>query len=196
MTMRKHKQQSSQAATPTADEARPRARARRATRNAKAPSDRGHARARGARGYELPAALFTTGLLGTAGYLFRRSVLHALKSATAETVKAIRATSELAADARQQVRASSDQFLHGIGLDPRASLLRSVAGPAVGVACGFIAGAVLTYFFAPQLLAQIGIVGTAENDVKTTVDAPKTAKVTPSVIADGILDHGARHHQG
>ena len=136
--------------------------------------------------------MLATGLVGAAGYLFRRNLLHAMRNVTQETVKAVAATSNLADGARQQTKESADAFLHHIGLEQRTSLLGSLTGPVLGVAFGFIAGAA-TYFFAPRLLAQLGIGGAPENDLRSPENAQRTEK-RASGTADGILDHGTGDH--
>jgi hypothetical protein len=135
------------------------------------------------------AAVLATGLLGTAGYLFRRGLLQALGSATEDTMTAMRAMAEVAG---RQVKGSGEDVLHRIGLEHRPSFFRSVAGPALGVACGFIAGAVLTHFFAPAVLAQLGLGGTPANDVRDPGSPKQAAASGASRAADGILDHGSQ----
>jgi len=164
-------------------------------RVAASPANRGRGRGRNVAAYAVPAAgVIATGVVGAAGYFFRRSLLHALKSATHETMTAARATTDLAAGAREQAMESAQALLHHLGLQRRTSSLMSVAGPALGVACGFIAGGVLTYFFAPTLLGKLGIGADAENDIESPEDPEVPAKRSASPTADGSLDHVAMNH--
>ena len=162
---------------------KPRRRARPA-RVASTASDSGGGR--GAARYAGPAAaVLATGLLAAAGYVFKDRLgdiaAEVLKRATHEASKVAGATSDLASDARAQAGASLDRLLELAGLERRKPFL-SILGPAVGVACGFVAGALLTYFFAPRLLEHLGIHGAPENDVDGLHDAHADPK--PSVVAD------------
>lgn len=141
--------------------------------------------------YAVPAAaVLATGVLAAAGYAIKdrlgEMVADVLKKATHEASKAAGATSDLAGDARAHARASIDRLLELAGLEHRRPFL-SILGPAVGVACGFVAGAIVTYFFAPRLLEHLGIHGAPVNDVDGSREAHADPK--PSVAAD--LD-GAR----
>jgi hypothetical protein len=177
MTTRKQQTSKEASSTTTGRGKRPR-KGEVATR-VRATSDSDGSRAAA---YAVPAAVLATGLLGTAGYLFRRSLLQGLSTATKETVNAARATSDLAAGARQQAMESADVFLHRMGLKQRSSLLGSVVGPVLGAAGGFIVGAVLTYFLAP------------ENDVRASHNGQVTPKPSSSGTADGFLQHGVGEH--
>lgn len=143
------------------------------------------------------AAALVTGFAGVAGYVFRKSLLDALKAGTDETANAARALSALAAGARGQAGDSFERLLSGVGLERRRPLLLSMAGPALGAVCGFAAGAALTYLFGPQLLAQFGLGGPPGNDVQPIPPERVASASNAAPMADGSFTNGgstASHH--
>ncbi len=153
---------------------------RRAKGRAKTPTtERPRGRRVAASAYAAPgAALLATGVLAAAGYALREKlgavVTDALKVSAREAATVARATSGYADDARDHARAAVDRVLHAAGLEQRRPVA-AILAPAMGVACGLVAGAVLSYFFAPKLLELLGMGGTPGNDVDSAAadGAPK-----------------------
>jgi hypothetical protein len=133
-------------------------------------------------------ALLAIGSVVVAGVLLRGRLQALLASAvtgaTHEATHARRMTSDLADDAREQAHRSAERLLHAVGLE-RRSTSRSILVPATGAALGFIAGAVATYFLAPQLAELLGAKTSevAEADEDDSVPAAKPT-ITPG--SDGI----------
>jgi hypothetical protein len=117
-------------------------------------------------------------------------VAEALKRVTAEGSAAAGVTHNLTAAARDNAHAGLERLIRAAGLE-RQRPLRSILVPSLGVACGFVVGALLTHLFAPKLLARLGIQGAPMNDVGT----PRRERVEPqpdvTAGVDGVKANGA-----
>jgi hypothetical protein len=133
-----------------------------------------------------------SGILAAAAYVFKSKlgdmVAEVLKKATHEASSAAGATSDVVGEARAHARASLDHLLEIAGLERRKPFL-SILGPAIGVACGFVAGALVTYFFGPMVLEQFGIGGAPVNDVDDS-HGPRVDPGTGVAGVDGIHANG------
>lgn len=176
------------------------ARAGRAVRGAKrAVSEAvGHTR-RGSRGgFDFTnlvapgAAVLASGALAAAGYAFKEQIgdilVDVLKTATKQGTKAAVVTSKAMDAARDQAmdtvekvsdKVSLDSFLRYAGLQRRSSVM-SVVGPAIGVACGFLAGSALTYFFGPKLLEQLKDKNLPANDTDVKEEGTEDSETAQS----------------
>jgi hypothetical protein len=102
------------------------------------------------------AALASTAIAAI-GYVFRDQIgdtaNDTLRSATKSGRHAYNATREQAMHAVDAVanELSWDTLLRHAGLQ-RRSMVTAVVGPAIGVACGIVAGSALTFFYGPKLL--------------------------------------------
>ena len=171
----------------TSPRSRGRARAGRAT----SPSaGRVHAEPSGVASFAVPGvALLATSFVAAAGYMVRQRlgnlVTDALQVAVHEATRASRAGSEYADEAREGVRNAVERILHAAGLEHRRPVASALL-PVVGVACGFVAGAVLTYFYAPRILEQLGLDHAPANDAKATEPNPDPAPAR----TDGMRANG------
>jgi hypothetical protein len=113
-----------------------------------------------------------------------------LAGATHEASKAGRATAHLAGDAREQGLASLERVLELAGLERRSPLM-GILGPAVGAACGFVAGSLVTHFFGAKLLESIGYGTPANDDARRPLqgEVSNTASRTAETI-DGSGPNG------
>jgi hypothetical protein len=136
------------------------------------------ARGGGAAEYMAPGAIvLASGAIAAMGYVFKNQIggiiLDALKTAAKRGTKAAMAVEEKRDEAMDAVEKltdhlSVDSILRFAGLQ-RRSTIASIVGPAIGVGCGVIAGATLSYFFGPKILEQLKEVGAAAADaVKST----------------------------
>ena len=138
------------------------------------------------------AAFLTAGLLAGTGYVFKKGLGElldrALAGAAHQGSNVARATaalpSTIAADLREQGHASLSRILEVAGLERRSSL-RYFGGPAVGVVCGFAAGALVTHFFGAKILASLREGAAA----RVAGSAPSTTSATSS--ANGVDGAGA-----
>jgi hypothetical protein len=121
--------------------------------------------------------VLAAGILAATGVLLRERlgdlVGNVLKEAAHDATHARRVASGLAGDAREQAHVSVEKLLHAVGLQQR-STTRSIVGPAAGVALGFVAGAALTYLFAPQLVEKLAA-NRHEGDVAHDTSEPQDA---------------------
>jgi len=189
--------------TTTAAHAATPSRARKAPgsrRASNAPARKSAVRARGfdvAKYVGPGAALLTTGALATAGYVLREHLAdvlaNALKTTTSRGSKAVDAARDGVFDAVEKVAdsLSVDALLRRAGLQ-RTSTLGSIAGPAIGVACGFVAGAALTHLFGRQLLEQLMGASPSDSHDDPTDESP-SAKATPQAVMDGTPVSGDAH---
>jgi hypothetical protein len=126
----------------------------------------GGARRSVARGFDFPkyvtpgAAVLASGALAAVGYAFKDQIgemmAHALTASAKSGRKAVDVTRDRAMDAVETIseKVSLESLLRLAGLQKK-STLASILGPAIGVACGLVAGSALTYFFGPKLLEQL-----------------------------------------
>jgi hypothetical protein len=151
------------------------------------------------RGFEFPkyaapgAAVLASGALAAVGYAFKDQISEMLVQALAASAKggrkAVDATRDTAMDAVDMVseRVSLDALLRFAGLQKK-STITSILGPAIGVACGVVAGSALTYFFGPKLLEQFKEESSAMSS--SSDEPPAAATETP---ADGVRANGGLH---
>jgi hypothetical protein len=121
---------------------------------------------RAGRGFDFPkyatpgAAVLASSALAALGYAFKDQIgemmAQALGASTKSGRKAVDITRDRAMDAVEMVseKVSLESLLRFAGLQKK-STLASILGPAIGVACGVVAGSALTYFFGPKLLEQL-----------------------------------------
>jgi hypothetical protein len=129
------------------------------------------------------AAVLASGAVAALGYVFKDQigdiVVEALKGVSARSMKITKAagkgfdvTRDEAMDAveRMSDQMSMKSLLRHAGLQ-RKSVVGAILGPAIGVACGIVAGSALTYFFGPKLLEQLGDKGASANPSMSTHDS-------------------------
>jgi hypothetical protein len=139
------------------------------------------------------AAVLASGAMAALGYVFKEQlgdvIVEALKATTkgggkavAVTSKAFDATRDEAMDAVERLseKVSLESLLRYAGLQ-RKSTITSILGPAIGVACGIVAGSALTYFFGPKLLEQLNDKGISS--AAATMDHQSEPEPAPSVTS-------------
>lgn len=174
MATRKTTASKATSAMPTIQKATKSRRGKKARSVTRAAADMmGKATRKGSRGFDVGsyiapgAAVLASGALAAAGYIFKEQLgdvmVDVLKVATKQGTKAAYATSKVmdatrdqAMDAVEKIsdKVSVDAILRYAGLQRRSTVM-SIVGPAIGVTCGVVAGAALTYFFGPQIFGQL-----------------------------------------
>ena len=132
--------------------------------------------------YAVPGAALATGMLAVAGYMIRDRVADVLQDlaigAKSRAASAAVATGKLAGGVGQQAMHAVDKLTDQLSFDAllkhaglaRRNTLMSFVAPALGVACGFVAGSVVTYFFGPKLIEQMK--AAVANDTHTEQEEP------------------------
>ena len=154
-------------------------------------------------------AVLASGALAAAGYVFKDQIgdvmVDVLKAAAKRgskvavaTSKAVDVTRDHAMEAVEKIsdNISMDTLLRYAGLQRRSTVM-SIVGPAIGVACGFVAGSAIAYFFGPKLLAQLGISGDETSDVtgQSRTEEPVTAS-SSTASPDEIRNNSGGLHRG
>jgi hypothetical protein len=128
------------------------------------------------------AALASTAVAAI-GYVFKDQVgnvaADVVRSAAKRGRHAMDATRDQAGHAVDKFadELSWDTLLRHAGLQ-RRSMLSAIVGPAIGVACGVVAGSMLTFFYGPKLLDHF-----ADKKVATSSDAPVPDETAPRATA-------------
>jgi hypothetical protein len=132
------------------------------------------------------AAVLASGILAAAGYAFKGEigdvVIDALKAAAQGGAKARNQSMDVVEKLSDLV--SLDSLLRHAGLRRRSTFL-SIAAPAVGVACGFVAGSALTYLFIGQKPVQP--LDRESGDEQHLDATPSDSASTPADRANGGL---------
>jgi hypothetical protein len=138
------------------------------------------------------AAAIATGLLAATAYALRTKLLGAMGAGIRATGEAGSALSDAAARTREQAAESLERLLKAVGLQRRRHPLLPYAGPVLGLAGGFAAGAAFSYFFGEALAARYGI-GDALPDNRE--DAPPAPRSSGSPTASGMSSDAVKSDQ-
>jgi hypothetical protein len=154
------------------------------------------------------AAVLASGAIAAVGYAFKEQLAEIAVQALAASAKqgrraakAVDTTRDQAMDVAERLsdrisdKLSLESLLNLAGLQKR-STISAVLGPAIGVACGIVAGSALTYFLGPKLFEQMKNVASSvstdrsEADHDDGHDEPAVTETADRVRANGGMHGG------